>query len=172
MNQANSLRAKDTMKFATKEQADANVSALLEWKERLGPALWREVYVVIPTVWPVAGNNPRLEIFRNLLDEDRIDTNIFCSEQPRSLDECRTLVGRIVGDRAVGRFVFGLGSHETMMKTVALSSPVDVVLDDALPNIHAALRDNGCEVRPYMRGATVQRWAPEKCPFNPVWKTI
>ena len=166
MNQANSLRAKDTMKFATKEQADANVSALLEWKERLGPALWREVYVVIPTVWPVAGNNPRLEIFRNLLDKDRIDTNIFCSEHPRSLEECRTLLGRNVGDRAVGRFVFGLGSHERIMKTVALSTPVDAVSDDAIPAIQAALRDNGCQVRPYMKGTADRHWTPEKCTFE------
>ena len=150
LNKKNRSRAKQAMGLATQIQAEANVEALLKWKNRLGPALWREVYVLIPTVWPVAAQNPRMELFRNLLDEDRVMTHILCSEYPRSADECRTLIGRIVGDRALGRFVFGAGDHSNRMKMVALSTPVDAVSDDAIPNIHKALEANGCVPRPYL----------------------
>ena len=149
LNKSNFWRVKECMLLATKEQADANVRALLKWKNRLGPELWRDIYVIIPTVWPVARTNPRLEIFRNLLDEDRIETHIFCSEYPRTLEEARTLLGRIVGDRAIGRKVFGVDCHMMRMKVVALSTQVDVVNDDAISNLHSALRDNGWEPRKY-----------------------
>ena len=99
MNKNNFWRAKECMQVATKEQADANVRALLEWKNKLGPELWRELYVVIPTVWPMSRTNTRFELFRGLLDHDRVETNIFCSEYPRTMDESRALLGRIVGDR-------------------------------------------------------------------------
>ena len=137
------------MHLATKEQADANVQALLKWKNKLGPALWRDIYVIIPTVWTVARTNPRLEIFRNLLDEDRIESHIFCSQYPRTVEEARTLLGRIVGDRAIGRKVFGVDCHKMRMKVAALSTQVDVVTDGAILNLHSALRDNGCEPRRY-----------------------
>ena len=72
MNKNNFWRAKECMQLATKEQADANVKALLKWKDRLGPKLWREMYVIIPTVWPMSRTNTRLELFRGLLERNSI----------------------------------------------------------------------------------------------------
>ena len=72
MNKNNFWRAKECMQLATKEQADANVKALLKWKDRLGPKLWREMYVIIPTVWPMSRTNTRLELFRGLLERNPI----------------------------------------------------------------------------------------------------
>ena len=155
MNEENFWRAKECMQAATKEQADANVKALMKWKNRLGSKLWRELYVVIPTVWPMSRTNTRLELFRGLLDHDRVETNIFCSEYPRTTDEARELLGRIVGDRGIARLVFGTDCHSMRMKTVALSTEVDVVSDDAIPNIQHALRENGFEPRPYKKGSIV-----------------
>ena len=103
LNRDNFWRIKECMMLATKEQADESVKALMKWKNKLGPDLWHNVYVVIPTVQPVARTNPRFEIFRNLLDEDRVETHIICSEYPRNEEEARTLLGRVVGDRAIGR---------------------------------------------------------------------
>ena len=71
---------------------------------------------------------------------------------PRTIDESRELLGRIVGDRGIARLVFGTECHSMRVKTVALSTQVDVVSDDAIPNIHSALRENGCEPRPYVKG--------------------
>ena len=64
-----------------------------------------------------------------------------------------------------GRFVFGTGDHFSRMKTVALSTQVDAVTDDAIPNIHLALKANGIEPRPYMTGAPPSGNG-EGCPFK------
>ena len=116
----------------------------------MGPKLWRELFVVIPTVWPVGENNPRMELFRNLLDKDKINTNIIMSEFPRDTTECRTLLGRIVGDRGIGKFVFGDETHEARMKTVGLSTGIDVVTDDAIPALYEALQQKGIKPRSYL----------------------
>jgi hypothetical protein len=102
---------KKCMIMLTKTQANANVEAILKWKKMMGPKLWRELFVVIPTVWPVGQNNPRMELFRNLLDKDKINTNIIMSEFPKDVADCRTLLGRVVGDRGIGKFVFGDDTH-------------------------------------------------------------
>ena len=138
------------MILATQTQADANVEAILKWKNMMGPKLWREVFVLIPTVWPVGAGNPRSELFRNLLDKDRVNTHIIMSEFPRNIEECRTLVGRVVGDRGIGRFVFGNTTCEQQMKTVGLSTGIDVVTDDAIPALHTALENQGIKPRPYL----------------------
>jgi hypothetical protein len=88
------------------------------------------VYVVIPTVWPVALNSPRLQLFERIIDADKIHTHIITSEYPRSIDEARNVVGRVVGDRSVGRLVFGTADTKAKMKVLALSSRTDVVADD------------------------------------------
>ena len=163
LNEKNRARAKKMMDIATQEQVSANIKGLLKWKERLGPAVWRDVYVIITTVWTVSSQNIRMELFRNLLDEDRVVTHIFCAEGPRNADECRTLIGRIVGDRALGRYVFGTSSHFNQMKTLALSTPVDALQDDAIPNIHNALKANGCVPRPYLTSTST---TSEGCPFK------
>lgn len=104
LNAVNFWRLKECMRLATKEQADANVQALIKWKNQLGPKLWHDVYVIIPTVWAVNLASPRLEIFRNILDKDRVETHIICSEYPRNVDEARTLLGKIVTDRMIGKY--------------------------------------------------------------------
>ena len=86
-------------------------------------------------------------MMRQLMDEDRIDTHIITSEYPRTQTEARTLLGRVVADRAIGRFVFGTKDKDQCVKTMGLSSEVDVVQDDALRAIWAAVESNGCPVR-------------------------
>ena len=136
--------------LATKTQAKENVEAILKWKKMLGPELWRQLYVVVPTLWPVSKANPRSELFRALMDEDKIDTNIILSEYPRSEEECRTILGRIVGDRAIARYVFGSGSCEASMKAVGLSTEMDVTNDDFVPALNNALEKYGLNARPIL----------------------
>ena len=121
---------KINMANATYAQAKAILPAMLKWKKLLGPEEWRKVHVLIPTVWPVALNSPRLQLFERIIDQDKIHTNIITSEFPRSFEEGRDLVGRVVGDRSVGRFVFGTADTKAKMKVLALSSRTDVVADD------------------------------------------
>ena len=72
-------------------------------------------------------------------------------------------MGRIVGDRAIARLVFGTEGHMMRMKTVGLSSQVDLVSDDAIPNIQNALRQNGVEPNPYEKGRHADAEEP-RCP--------
>ena len=53
-------------------------------------------------------------MMRQLMDEDRIDTHIITSEYPRTQAEARTLLGRVVADRAIGRFVFGIKDKDNV----------------------------------------------------------
>ena len=108
LNKENFPRIKICMKEATKAQADACVKQIVKWRDMLGVEAWRDLYVVIPTVWAVDGENPRKEMFEQLMDADRIQTHIISSEYPRDQSDARTLLGRVVGDRAIGRFVFGV----------------------------------------------------------------
>jgi len=147
LNNENFPRTKLCMQSAVKAQADACVRQIIEWKHMMGPEEWRELYVVIPTVWAVGAENPRKTMFRQFMDEDRVDSHIITSDHPRDHGEARTLLGRIVGDRSIGRFVFGDETKERRFKTMGLSSAVDVVQDDALPAIWDAVRSNGCPVR-------------------------
>mmetsp|Transcript_19401 Transcript_19401/g.35082 ORF Transcript_19401/g.35082 Transcript_19401/m.35082 type:complete len:447 (-) Transcript_19401:329-1669(-) len=147
LNQENFPRIKQCMKAAVKAQADACVRKIIDWREMIGPKEWKDLYVVIPTVWAVGAENPRKTMMRQFMDEDRIDSHIIVSEYPRDHGEARTLLGRIVGDRSIGRFVFGDDTEEQKVKTMGLSSEVDVVQDDALPAIWDAMKSNGCPVR-------------------------
>lgn len=127
------------MKDATVAQARAILPAMLKWKRMLGPEEWSKVYVLIPTVWPVALNSPRLQLFARLIDPDKIHTHIITSEFPRNFEEGRDVVGRVVGDRSVGRFVFGTADIKAKMKVLALSSRTDVVADDFEDSLQDAI---------------------------------
>ena len=118
------------MADATMAQARAVLPAMLKWKKMLGPEEWSKLYVMIPTVWPVALNSPRLQMFSRIMDQDKVNSHIITSEFPRNFEEARDTVGRVVGDRAVGRFVFGTADTKAKMKVLALSSRTDVVADD------------------------------------------
>lgn len=129
------------MAEATMAQARAVLPAMVKWKKMLGPEEWSKVYVMIPTVWPVALNSPRLQLFERLVDADKIATHIITSEFPRNFDECRDTVGRVVGDRAVGRLVFGTADTKAKMKVLALSSRTDVVADDFEASLQHAVEE-------------------------------
>lgn len=144
-------RIKVNMARATTAQAEACVPALLQWRAMLGPEEWRKLYVVIPTVWPVALNSPRLQLFQRIMDADRLHTHIITSEFPRSEEEMLDTLGRVVGDRAVGRLVFGTADTKAKMKVLALSSRTDVVADDskaAFDVVFDRLRKDGVTSNP------------------------
>jgi len=142
LNRENSPRIKRCMIEATTLQANLCIRQIIDWKDNtLTEEEWKELYVVIPTVWAVDKENPRKEMFRQLMSPGRAETHLITSEYPRNHEEARTLLGRIVADRAIGRFVFGNASSMEQIKTVGLSSQVDVTQDDALPAICNALKE-------------------------------
>lgn len=146
LNQENFPLIKRCMQEATSLQANSIICQIQHWKDNLlSPQEWKELYVVIPTVWAVDKENPRKEIFKRMMHPDRVETHLITSEWPRDHGEARTLLGRIVGDRAIGRLVFGDETEEQRVKTMGLSSGVDVVLDDALPAICRVLKELGVD---------------------------
>ena len=113
----------------------------------LGDELWRELYVIIPTLWPVSRSNPRSELFRALLDEDKVETNIILSEWPRNEEDCRTMIGRVIGDRAIARYAFGDQGCKAQLKTIGLSTEMDVTNDDFVPALREVLVSKGIKIR-------------------------
>ncbi len=130
---------RDAMDEAARIQVSAVTSAMLEWRDMLGPALWKRVYVVIPAVWPVAEHSPRWQIFRSIMDPESVDTHLLVAEGVNDEEEARTLAGRIVADRLAGRLVFGTDDERGQRMTQCLSSPTDVVSDSC----YRALREFG-----------------------------
>lgn len=168
---------KKNMAGATLAQASAILPAMLKWKKLMGPEEWSKLYVMIPTVWPVALNSPRLQLFERIMDQDKIHTNIITSEFPRNFEEARDLTGRVVGDRSVGRFVFAPHLKETKgkMKILALSSRTDVVADDfeiGLDNVIEGLSTEEAalvhpkqdKILPYPSSASASNAV---CPYDP-----
>ena len=161
---------RNNMAQATLAQARAILPAMIKWKKLLGPEEWSKVYVMIPTVWPVALNSPRLQLFERLLDQDKIHTHIITSEYPRNFEEARDVVGRVVGDRTVGRYVFGTADTKAKMKVLALSSRTDVVADDFEINLQRAVDELDSEDQKLVHKGRVPAGGPipSACPMHQV----
>ncbi|UJR07857.1 hypothetical protein I4U23_012140 [Adineta vaga] len=124
---------------AAEIQVIAAKPQLEEWKAELEAMnQWNETYVVIPTVWPVSGDNPRQRLFQQLMNEEHFKTHVIISEMPRDTEECFNLLGRIVGDRAAARIIFGTSTAGARSMVCALSTERDLVSDacgDAIEKI-------------------------------------
>lgn len=115
------------LKCAAQMQVKSSLAALQRWKEQIGPELWRDVYVVIPVIWPVARVNPRQQIFEKLLDPDRTISHIIKAEGVSTIAGARELLGRIVADRSMAHFVFGSEDIMNTDSNLSLSTRRDVV---------------------------------------------
>ena len=118
----------ESMFNAARLQVQDTIPELLKWKQKLGEK-WRDLYVLIPTIWPVAGRNPRQQIFEKIMDQERIKTHIIMLEGARNKDEALTSLGRIVVDRTVARLVFGTRTATSRSMVCALSTSRDIVSD-------------------------------------------
>ncbi|WP_257460763.1 hypothetical protein [Archangium lipolyticum] len=146
-----------SMDTAGKLQVDAVMTAMLRWKQMLGPAEWKKLYVVVPTIWPVAEYSPRWQIFRSIMDPEEVDLRLLVANGitgPNIDEQIRDLLGRIVADRLAGRLVFGVEDERGRRMTQCLSSPTDVVSDSAYKAIQefSARSGGGCPVAHGNRG--------------------
>lgn len=69
---------REGMSIATKYQAKGVISMCLKWKAMLTPEEWKNLYLVIPTVWVTAANNPREQLFRLVMDKDNQGMESCC----------------------------------------------------------------------------------------------
>ena len=116
----------EAMKAAVGLQIEAGLSAMSQWKTKLGPQEWDKLHVLIPVVWPVAQGNPRRQLFEHLMTSERAKTNIF-EVEASSHDEARTTLGRIKGDSVMAGLTFDKNTHFGMGSYLRLSSPTDLV---------------------------------------------
>lgn len=134
---------------AARLQAHAALPELRKWKEELGPSLWRELHVLIPTVWPVSEINPRQQVLAQLMDPDRVRTHIIKAEGAHSIEEARTTLGRVVGDRTLAALVFSDATPDERGMVCALSTPRDFLstaCEDAIA-LHEAIQAQGQAVK-------------------------
>jgi hypothetical protein len=141
-----------SMDQAAKIQMRTVIAAIEKWKAMLGPE-WRDVYVAIPTIWPVTLQSPRQQIFQHLMDKDRIGSHLIIMEGVPDLEKAKDTLGRIVGDRLVGYTVFGNTTKEGQELVANFSTQFDVVstrANDAVQEIQAEKdKSKGmCPMRP------------------------
>lgn len=117
------------MKHAAHLQISAGIEAMKKWKTMLGDK-WDDVIVAIPVIWPVAEHSPRHLIFKSLMNADKLKTNLFLLQGPKDDEEVKTLLGRIIADRLVGRFAFHPNDDEKGKRLFqCLSSHTDIMSD-------------------------------------------
>jgi len=112
---------------ASQLQVNAAFPLISKWRDELGPEKWRDLYVLIPVLWPVARRNPRQQIFENLMDTDRIKTHILKTEGAKTFEDSKVVLGRIVGDRLMAELVFGTWNINRTEYNLALSTRRDLV---------------------------------------------
>lgn len=122
---------REGMDIAAKLQMEACMTALLKWKAELGPEAWRQLHVVVTTIWPVSEHSPRWQLFRTIMDPETVDTHLIVGEGVRSAEDARDLVGRIVADRLAARLILGIDDERGQRMTQCISSRTDVVADSA-----------------------------------------
>lgn len=126
---------RDGMRIATEQQAKGVISMLLKWKSMLTEEEWKNMYLVIPTVWVTSANNPREQLFRLMMDKENQDTHIIIGENLKDQYAARKLVGRVVHDRMMARFIFGTKDTWSQRKCQGLGSRSDSLMDYIRQNI-------------------------------------
>ena len=131
---------KKGMKMATDYQAKGVIDMLLKWKSIMTDKEWKNLYVVIPTVWVTSKNNPREQLFRLIMDKNQQDTHIIIGENITSEYQARVLCGRVVHDRIMSRFIFGIDDIWSQRKCQGLGSQTDSLMDYARNSIKDYVR--------------------------------
>jgi len=119
----------ENMKKATQFQTVALIPLMEQIRDKLGDK-WEETYFLLPTVWPVAGINIRIQVLECVTSERQLRTHMITCENSHGIDDCRVTLGRVVGDRAMAQLTFGINSTDDCQKHIyALSSPQDLMSD-------------------------------------------
>ena len=134
--------------------------AMEEVKQKLGPQAWSELFVVVNTIWPVSQESPREQIFKDIMDPDKVKTHLIIAEGIRDIEEARTLIGRIAFDRYTARKVFGIDTEKHRDFATALSTPLDLMSQDATLALQAQ-KGNADHYKLFSHQPTTS----EVCPF-------
>lgn len=91
---------------AAQDQVCAMTEVLKEWRALIGEERWDRMYVVCNAIWTLTQENAHELIIKAQMEPERRETHVIVTEAAPTLDEARTLVGRIVGDRIMAELVF------------------------------------------------------------------
>lgn len=94
------------MKKAAEYQVNGTIPALLALKRELGDE-WENTYVIIPTVWPVAKINTRLQVFSKVMSIKQMKERILIIEGAKGEDDAQIQLGRIISDRTLAQLAWG-----------------------------------------------------------------
>jgi hypothetical protein len=126
------------MKQAGSRQVLGMTEVVLEYKQMLG-GRWDDVYVVISAIWTLTRENIHELIIKHQMRPERRETHVIVSEAVPTLDDARTILGRIVGDRVVGEYVFdrnGILSERENLYSISTSRDLlSQVANEALTTI-------------------------------------
>lgn len=115
------------MQHSGRDQVNGMSAVVQEFKSILG-SRWDDVYVVISAIWTLTRENIHELIFQKEMSAEHQETHIIVSEAVPTLDAARTLLGRIVGDRVIGEYVFGRnGAAEQKENLYSISSSRDLL---------------------------------------------
>ncbi|CDZ64046.1 hypothetical protein [Neorhizobium galegae] len=91
---------------AAKNQVAVMTSVLNGWKAMLGEEEWDKMYVVVSAIWTLSQESAHELIIKATMKPERRETHVIVSEAVPTLDDAKTLLGRIVGDRIMSELVF------------------------------------------------------------------
>lgn len=105
---------------------------LSAWRDAMGKAAWKELYVVILAIWTTERRNQHWVILKDMMDPETVDDHLITvsvGEQdevtiPVALDN----LARIVQDKVAAVMVFSALPEEQRLR-VALADPTDLLAD-------------------------------------------
>lgn len=105
-------------------QMEADLPALLKWKRKLGDK-WKDLYVIIPSVWPVSGDNPRERMLAFLLPNP--SAQILKVQNQSGEAELLATLGRVMGDRSMIQLTLGSGTANRCDASLSYATPRDLL---------------------------------------------
>jgi hypothetical protein len=103
---------------------------------------WKDVYALIPTIWPVSGINPRLQVLSQLMSPEQVKTQVLMLENGGTLQDKRATLGRIVGDRAAAFLILNTKTESQRRLTFALSTKQDLLANSCADAITEYFKTN------------------------------
>lgn len=138
---------------AAQNQVDVMTGVLDGWKAMIGQEEWNNMYVMISALWTLTVENAHALIIKSTMEAEYWDTNVLVSEAIPTLDDARTLLGRVVGDRIMAECVFDpAGSEAALQNIYSLSTERDLLsqaIEAVIPNQLASKAAIGC---PHLNG--------------------
>ncbi len=120
---------------AATDQVDVMTGVLNGWKAMLGEDEWDRMYVVVSAIWTLSQESAHELIIKATMKPALRETHVIVSEAVPTLDDAKTLLGRIVGDRIMSELVFNPDGGEAAKQNIYSLSTRRDLLSQAIETI-------------------------------------